>query len=582
MHTLFKKLKIYLVILTVGASSLFSLSFVDNYFEITKQLDIFATLYRELNMYYVDETNPGILMKKGIDSMLSSLDPYTNYIAESDIEDYRFMTTGQYGGIGSLIRSRDGYVIIAEPYEDSPAQKAGLIAGDKILKVDGKSAKNKTTEELSKILKGQPGTKLTVLIEREGVSEPLEKTLIREEIKIKDVPYFGMVKDSIGYIKLTGFTETASRELIAAFDSLKTTYKPKGIIVDLRGNGGGLLREAVNIVNVFVEKGQEVVSTKGKIKDWDRTHKALNNPKDLEIPLAVLIDRGSASASEIVSGSIQDLDRGIVVGRKSYGKGLVQQTRDLSYNAKLKVTVAKYYTPSGRCIQRIDYSHKNKKGEAAVIPDSLSKDFKTKKGRNVKDAGGIAPDVAVKTEYASNITQSLLVKMHIFDYASEYKRKHPKIAQANKFSLSDAEYGDFITFLKDKEYDYTTRTEDVIKDLIKTAEKETYLDDVQAEIDALKKKLEHNKNEDLITFKDEIKKVLENEIISRYYYQSGRIQNSLAIDDDVNKAIEILNDKKLYASILDGTYKPQNVAVEEDESDEEDEEFYDLIDGIEE
>lgn len=564
-----KRWKLALVVLAISSSTIISFSFVDNYFEVSKNLDIFATLYRELNMFYVDETNPGKLMKDGIDAMLESLDPYTNYIPESDIEDYRFMTTGQYGGIGSIIRSRDGYVIIAEPYENSPTQKAGLMAGDIILEVDGKSAKNKTTEDLSKILKGQPGTTVKLLIKRSGEEKSLEKTLVREEIKIKDVPYFGMLKDSIGYIKLTGFTETASRELKEAFDSLKKTHNPKGIIVDLRGNGGGLLREAVNIVNVFVEKGQDVVSTKGKVKDWDRTHKALGTPMDLEIPLAVLIDRGSASASEIVSGSIQDLDRGVLIGRKSYGKGLVQQTRDLSYNAKLKVTVAKYYIPSGRCIQRIDYSNK-KSGIAQVVPDSLIKPFKTKKGRVVKDGEGITPDIPVKNTYLGNVSQSLMSKMHVFDFATEYRKKYPTLPKANKFKLSDKEYNEFVTFLEGKEYDYVTKTEKIMEDLIKSAEKETYLDNMKSEVDALKKKMEHNKKEDLVIFKSEIKKLLENEIVARYYYQSGRIENSLAVDDDVNKAISILRDNQLYASILDGTYTPEEKPEEmEDEEDEE-------------
>ncbi|PCJ89863.1 MAG: peptidase S41 [Flavobacteriales bacterium] len=563
-----KKLKALLIILTIGISSVISFSFVDSYFEISKNLDIFATLFRELNIYYVDETQPGELMKDGIDAMLGTLDPYTNYIPESEIEDYRFMTTGQYGGIGSVIRKRDDYVIIAEPYENSPTTQAGLMAGDIILEVDGKSAEGKTTEEMSHILKGQPGTSVKIKIKRDDETV-FEKTIIRQEIKIKDVPYYGMVDDSIGYIKLNGFTETASKELKEAFKDLKENHGMKSAVIDLRGNGGGLLREAVNIVNIFAEKGQKIVETKGRVKDWDRIHRAINTPLDLEMPITVLIGNGSASASEIVSGALQDIDRAVIIGRKSFGKGLVQQTKDLSYNAKLKLTVAKYYIPSGRCIQRIDYSNRNKNGGAEAIPDSLISTYKTNNGRVVKDGAGILPDIAVTRDKRSNISGSLLRKMLIFDFATQYRKTHDSIPAANEFTLTEKEFDGFVDFIKDKEYDYTTKTEKLLDDFEKSAEKEKYLDDVKKEYETLKKKVQHNKNEDLKTFRDEIKKLIENEICSRYYYQKGRIEYSLASDPDVLKAIEVLNDKKFYASVLDGSYKAPSKSDDDDEIEEE-------------
>lgn len=564
MKPIIKKAKYLLIIPLVGLIILFSAN-TDNYFEISKNLDIFATLFKELNIYYVDETNPGDLIKTGIDAMLEKLDPYTNFIPESDIEDYRFMTTGQYGGIGALIRKKDNYVVIAEPYENFPAQKAGLMAGDIILEINGKSAKDKSTTEMSKILKGQPGTEVKLLIQREGEPAPMEKSLIREEVKISDVPYFGMIDDNIGYIKLTSFTETASKEVKEAFESLKEKNNMKSLVLDLRGNGGGLLREAVNIVNLFVEKGQEVVSTKGKITEWDRSHKALNNPIDTKIPITVLIDRNSASASEIVAGALQDLDRAVIIGNKSYGKGLVQQTRNLSYNAKLKVTVAKYYIPSGRCIQKLDYSHRSKEGVVSAIPDSLIAAFKTKNGRVVYDGEGITPDLHVDELRASQISQTLLNKMLLFDFATQYRRKHPSIAPAKEFRLAEEEYKELIAFLEGKDYEYTTRSEKMLEDLEKVARKEKYLEDVQKEYEALKNKLHRNKNEDLVKFKDEIREILESEIVARYYYQKGRVENYLSYDPDLKKAKEVLNDEKLYASVLDKSFVAKKIKDEDEE-----------------
>lgn len=552
-----KKIRSIIAVVLVSVISFFTLSFNDGYFEISKNLEIFTNLYKELHVYYVDETNPGELMKSGIDAMLKTLDPYTNYIPESDIEDYRFMTTGQYGGIGSLISTRDSMVIISEPYENSPAQKADLRAGDKIIEIDGKSTVGKRTDEISKILKGEPGTDVKLTIERPGVNQPLVKVLTREKIKIEDVPYFGIVGSSTGYIKLNSFTETASKDVKSAFKDLKENKGATSLILDLRGNGGGLLREAVNIVNLFVDKGQEVVFTKGKRKEMDMSYKTLNEPYDTEIPLVVLIDEGSASASEIVSGTIQDLDRGIVIGQNSFGKGLVQQTKDLGYNSKLKVTVAKYYTPSGRCIQKLDYANKDERGKATEVPDSLMTEYQTKNGRPVHDGDGISPDIELEPITAAPLTQSLVQKYIIFDYATIYRQKHDSIVKPERFALSDEDYQDFLKYIEDKEYDYTTRSEVYLERLEKVSEEEEYFPHIEAEIKALSDKISLQKDRDVEKYKEDIVFILENEIVSRYFYQTGRIKASLASDKEIEKSLEVLEDAKQYASILKTTLTPE-------------------------
>lgn len=557
MKSFIKKFKFLFIAALLGGYAIISYSFVDSYFEVSKNLDIFATLFRELNIYYVDETNPGDLMKKGIDDMLASLDPYTNFIPESEIEDYRYMTTGQYGGIGALIRQDGEYVVISEPYEGFPAQKADLRAGDKLLKINDTETKGKKTEDVSKFLKGQPSSTIKLIIEREGEKKPIEKIINREEIKIKSVSYSGMVKNGIGYIKLTGFTENAANEVKDALMELKKNPEFKSLILDLRGNPGGLLKEAVDIVNLFEDKGTDIVSTRGKVKDWDRTHKALNNAVDLTIPIAILIDRGSASASEIVSGALQDLDRGVVIGQRSYGKGLVQQTRPLSYNAQLKVTVAKYYTPSGRCIQALDYSHRNEDGSVDKVPDSLISAFKTKSGRIVYDGGGVAPDITTETPKYSSILTSLVTKNLIFNYATKYRVAHNNITPAKDFKLTDAEYDDFTAFLNGKDYDYTTKTEKTLDELKEHAKGDKALDAIKADIDALKQKVMHNKKEDLIKYKPEIKQFLEEEIVSRYYFQNGRLEASLKDDLDLKEAVSLLNDSEHYKTILTTVVKSE-------------------------
>ncbi|NQX97832.1 MAG: S41 family peptidase [Flavobacteriales bacterium] len=548
-----KQITKIVVIISIATTSIFTFGFSDSYFEVSKNLDIFATLFRELNIYYVDDANPGELMKTGIDAMLESLDPYTNYIPESKMEDYKMMTTGQYGGIGALIQTQKNKVVISEPYKGFGADKAGLRAGDKIIKIDGNDAVGKSSSEIREFLLGQPGTTIEMVIERPGTKELITKIVTRSEVKIKDVPYAGMVDDSVGYIRLTGFTESASAEVKVALLDLKEKGATS-IVLDLRGNGGGLLRESVNIVNFFINKGSLVVSTKGKIKDWDKEYKALSDPIDTEIPIVVLVNGGSASASEIVSGSLQDHDRAVILGSLSFGKGLVQQVRPLSYNSKLKVTVAKYYTPSGRCIQKLDYSHRNDDGKVGEVPDSLITEFKTVNSkRSVFDGKGVTPDIEAKPNLLSDISASLLLKSLFFGYATEYRLKHETIADAKGFSLTDAEYEEFISYLSDKDYEYTTASEDLLIELEKAAKEDKYFEAVKFEYEALKNKLNHDKKGDLYKFKDEIKYILENDIVTRYHYQKGQIEASLQHDIVLDKAIKTLKNKELYKSILAGT-----------------------------
>ena len=522
----------------------------ENNFEISKNLDIYATVLKELNINYVDDIQPGDLVETSINSMLETLDPYTVYIPESDIEDVRFITTGEYGGIGAMIRKRGDWVIIYEPYEGKPAQLAGLKAGDKILEIDGKSAKGKTTSEVSTILKGQPGTKVTLLIEREGVDEPIKKEFTRETIKIDNIPYYGILDNGFGYIKLTGFTQNAGNEVKKAFLEMKKNNDIKGVILDLRGNGGGLLQEAVNITNIFVDKGQMVVSTKGKLKSKNYTYKTRMAAVDTEIPLAVLVDNNSASASEIVTGAVQDLDRGVVIGQRTFGKGLVQNVIPLSYNAQMKVTVAKYYIPSGRCIQEIDYSHKDKNGHSGKIADSLITAFKTKNGRTVYDGGGIEPDIKVAPDSMSNLSYTLFTKYLFFDYAGKFAREHDSIAPPGEFEITDDIFNDFVTYISDKDYDYTTKCEKSLEDLKESAEEDDYFESLKPQFEALKAKILENKKGDIVRHKDEIEKILKFEIVSRYYYQKGQIIASLNDDPDIDKAIEVLSDKPDYLAIL--------------------------------
>ena len=548
-----------MLILFVATASIASYSFLDEYFEVAKNLDIFSSAFRELNIYYVDSVQPGKLMKKGIDAMTESLDPYTNYIPESDIEDYRFMTTGHYGGIGALIRQMGDYVAISELYEGYPAQKSDLRPGDQIIEIDGKSAKGKRTDEISHTLKGTPKTTVKLLIKRDGEKNNIEKILTREEVKVKSVPYYGMLNNEIGYIKLKDFTEDAGEDVKDALKDLKKNHNAKAVVLDLRYNPGGLLNEAVNVSNVFVNKGQEIVSTRGKIKDLAKTYNAINTAEDAEMPLAVLVNSNSASASEIVSGSLQDLDRGVIIGQRTFGKGLVQTTRPLSYNTQLKITTAKYYIPSGRCIQALDYSHRNEDGSVGKVPDSLITEYKTKDGRKVYNGGGVLPDVAIEPRKLSNISQGLLSKNMIFDYASNYRIQHSSIVAARDFKLSQKDWDDFVNFISDKDYDYTTKSEKSLEDLKKNADDEKYFDAVKNEYQALKTKLAHDKKGDVQRNRDEITNLLQEEIVARYYFQKGRIEASFNRDEEVKKAIDVLTNHAVYVSILNGTYKAEDL-----------------------
>jgi carboxyl-terminal processing protease len=550
MKEIFKKVKWYYLLISLSVVALFSFTQTNNnYFEISKNLDIFATLYREVNAYYVDDVDAGKLMRKAIDEMLNTLDPYTNYISESEIEDFRFQMTGQYGGIGSQIGQKGDFIMITDPYEGYPAQKEDLRAGDLLLEVEGKSVRGKNSSDISKLLKGQPGTKVKLLIKREAEGEIL-KIVTREEIHVKNVPYVGMINEYTGYIRLQSFTNDAGKEVKEALLELKKNPKLSSLILDVRGNPGGLLHESVNIVNVFVARGTDVVSTKGKIKESDKTYPTLNVAIDTLIPLVVLTNRSSASASEIVSGSIQDLDRGVIIGSRTFGKGLVQNTRPLSYGTQVKITTAKYYTPSGRCIQALDYSHRNDDGSVGAIPDSLKREFKTKSGRKVYDGGGVDPDILVIQQPYSKIAESLLSKQLIFDYATFYRSKNKSILAAKDFKLSDVEFGAFKDFISTKEYDYTTASERALDEFKKKAEAEKYFDGVKLQYESLRQNLKHDKSADLEKNKEELKELLEEEITKRYYFQKARYEASFKNDEDIQAALKLFEDSLKYKEIL--------------------------------
>lgn len=526
-------------------------SSADRYFEISKNLEIFTSLFRELNTYYVDDVDPGKLMETGINSMLSTLDPFTNYITGADLDDYQLQTTGKYGGIGARIARIGDYVVITEPYENSPAHKAGLEAGDAILEIDGRSVKGLNADEVTQFLRGQPGTTVRVKVRKDVSNEQKMITITRGDIQLESVPFFGMLPDDMGYIKLVTFSENAGKEVADALKKLKDANPGmKGVVLDLRGNGGGLLHEAINVSNVFVDKGTHVVSTKGKIKEANKNYVTLNRASDTQIPLVVLTDGGSASASEIVSGSLQDLDRAVVVGQRTYGKGLVQITRPVAYKAKLKVTTSKYYIPSGRCIQAIDYSNRDLDGTAHEIPDSLRKAFKTKGGRTVLDGAGIDPDIKLDPEKMHNITMALYQHNLVFLFANIYKSNNPELRDGNRFRLTDKEYQDFLTYLKDKEYDYITTSEEVLRELKETAKEEQYYDAIKLALAELEKNMMHDKDNDLIKHKDQVSRALEMEIVSRYGFQKGRIENSLLDDPEVLKAVDILRNPANYKGIL--------------------------------
>lgn len=544
-----KKISLLLATLFVMMTSAGAQNTYDKGFEIAKNLEIFANVYRNIHQNYVDDVDPGKTMKVAIDAMLASLDPYTNYYPESDIEDVKLQLLGEYGGIGAIIHQNGKSVYIAEPYQGMPADLAGLKAGDRIVAINGESTEGKNNNDVSSALRGQSGTQITVKVERNG--KMIEKTFTRKEIKMKPVPYYGFVKGDVGYIKLDEFTQNSGADVRSAFKALKSERPAlKGVIIDLRGNGGGLLNEAVNLVNVFVKKGELVVETKAKVASKSSKNYTQMAPEDTEIPVAVLIDGYSASASEIVSGSLQDLDRAVIIGSRSFGKGLVQNVLPMNYNTQMKVTVAKYYIPSGRCIQAIDYASRDENGRPLKVPDSLKTAFKTRNGRTVYDGFGIEPDVEVKAEYMSSLSVALVQKFLIFDYATQFVNNHPTIASPSEFVITDEIYTDFKNYLATHDYTYNTATESVLKELRKTAKEENYIDSIAGSLDALEQRFKNDKAGDLDKYRSEISEMLKGEILSRYYYDRGRIEGALPVDPDVNKAVEILNNRDEYNTLL--------------------------------
>ena len=521
----------------------------ERYFEIAKNLDIFATLFKEVNALYVDEVNPNKLVRTGIDAMLVSLDPYTNYIPEDEVEDFRTTNTGQYGGIGAVTREMGKRTVVTMIMEGYGAQKGGLKIGDEVIKIDDIELSKLSREESSQLMKGQVGTPVSLTIKRIGVEKPIRLEFKREKIKLNNVPYSGIVGNDIAYIQLSDFTPDAAKEVKNALAALKEKGA-KGVILDLRGNPGGLLIEAVNITNLFLPKGKLVVSTKGKIPENNLNYETLNAPIDTEIPVSVLINRGSASASEIVAGTLQDYDRGIVIGEKSYGKGLVQVSRPLSYNSQLKVTTAKYYTPTGRCIQVLDYTHRRDDGSVGSIPDSLKRVFKTTNGRTVYDGGGIDPDVKTEAREAHTLTQVLFEKGYLFDFAAQYVFNNPGPVDPKTFTLTDDAYSRFLSWMKDKNYAYKSYLEYQLHQFTEEAKKEKYYTELKGQIDAMQARIGDSKKNELVLYKDEIKMLLEEEIVSHYHLEKGGIEAGFKYDDDIKKATEILHNTDQYKKLL--------------------------------
>lgn len=544
--------KKYICAFAIGAVTLSSFGFsANNYFEISKNLDLFVSIYQNLNKFYVDDLNPEELLEEGIDAMLESLDPYTTYYPEEALDGYNMAITGKYGGIGALIRTVDDYVIIAEPYEDFPADKAGLVAGDRIVEIEGISFKGKSSNDVTEVLRGTPGTKVNIVIEKPLNNERIKKVLVREQIAIPSVPYYGMADDGIGYIILNSFTNECSKDVKEAIKELQKETELKGLVLDLRSNPGGLLQEAINISSLFIPKGKEVVSTRGKKAEWQKNYNTRMNPIADDLPLAILTNRASASASEIVAGVMQDYDRAVIVGERTFGKGLVQSTKDLGYKTKLKLTTAKYYLPSGRCIQAIDYSGKYKDG-AEKIPDSLRTVFKTENGRTVYDAGGVDPDLEVELEELSRIAISLFRKQLYFNFATEFVQANPSIAEPKDFKITDEIYSQFVQYISDKDYDYVTESEEILNELIENAKDENYFESIESDVTDLQSKIKHDKEKDLQKHKAQISEYLESEIVTRYFKQKGRIAAGLDTDPAVLEAVGALKDAGRYQAVLNG------------------------------
>lgn len=549
-----KRLRSFLPIPLLAAAALLAFSFMQpSFFEISKNLEILASLYHELDENYVDEINVAELNRAGIAWMLNSLDPYTSFIDEEDVEEYNIQTTGKYGGIGALIGTRDDYVMITEPYENMPAAKYGLLAGDRILAVDGKAAKGFRTDEVSKMLKGIPGTAVKVRIARlsaDSTDKTLELQLIREEIQIKNIPYYGLLEPGIGYIRLSDFRDRAGVEVKNAINAMSYKEPLKGLVLDLRGNPGGLLNEAINVSNVFLEKGKEIVSTRGRVEEWNKSFESLNEPTDTKVPLVVLVNGGSASASEIVAGSLQDYDRAVIMGQKTFGKGLVQTTRPAPFNTRIKVTTAKYYIPSGRCIQSVDYSEHEEHARPKKIADSLKVAFKTKNGRTVYDGGGIDPDLSLEPERLRPLAITLLGNNLLFDYATWYRARNNSIGPARNFRADDRIYSDFTAFLNARKYSYKTESEEYVSRLKQKAADEGMNAEVDSAFARLNRSLSGDKKKDLIKDREQISSLLEEEIASRYSLATGRIEASFRSDQELAAAISLLKEPQRYRNIL--------------------------------
>ena len=515
------------------------------YFDISKNLELFANAYKEVNHSYVDELDPGKLMRQGLDAMLEGLDPYTNYISETDIEGYRIQTDGKYNGIGAEGQQMGDFMVVTEIYENSPAHKAGLKVGDAIISVDGQTAKGRKESEVMEFLRGFPGTQADLVVRRPGENKELKISLKREEVDIPNVPHSGLVAENVGYINLTTYTRDAAQNVGKALQDLKNKNPQlKGVILDLRDNGGGLLNEAVNLVNLFVPRGELVVVTKGKVPEWDNTFKTINNPADEKIPLIVLLDKMSASASEVTAGSLQDLDRAVLMGQRSYGKGLVQNMKDIGYNAKVKITTAKYYVPSGRCIQAVRYKH----GEPVDIPESERAQFKTRNGRTVLDGGGVKPDVLLPHDTAAGVVKALLQQHIIFDYATQFTLKHASIDSVELFSFTD--WDDFSRFVQSKGFEYESASEKKLKELSAVAAGENY--PLTAELQAMGNKIKAEKKGELLKNKARILHEIEQEIVGRYYFQRGKVRKSLKNDPEIEEAVKLFNDPARYKAILSG------------------------------
>ncbi|MDD2196382.1 MAG: S41 family peptidase [Bacteroidales bacterium] len=543
------KSKKHLVWIPIAALLIVFFSFKSIDFKTSKSLDIFFSFFRELSIFYVDDIDPEKLIYTGIDAMLKSLDPYNDFIPEENKETLEFQTTGEYGGMGALIRHGVEFAVIAEVYEGSPAHKAGLMAGDEIRRIDGITTKGLTVDKVSNKLKGASNTMLSLVVKRYGVKDSLEFNFNREKIHIPSVPYYGMVNDDLGYIRLSNFTVNCESEVKDALKNLKK-QKAKGLILDLRSNPGGLLYEAVKVVNLFVEKNQLVVYTKGQIKEFDQEYNTPSKPFDTEIPLVVIVDRISASASEIVAGALQDLDRAVIIGERTFGKGLVQATRPLPHNALLKITTAKYYIPSGRCIQAVDFAKRDEEGRIHSIPDSLINEFKTESGRLMYDGGGITPDIEQTVTFYSRLSASLYAQNMLFNYATKFRHTHSGIAPAAMFELTENDFVDFLSYLDSVGFEYESQTSELLKELKKTATRENYYTSNQSLFDSLEMAIDKKGYTEFELYKEEIVKLIEEEIVGRYYLQKGKAKYNLNKDEVIEKCIEVLSSPSLTNQIL--------------------------------